>query len=309
MREEIQNRKSTVMEAANMNHLCQQIENAQLTIEKDLAKLQSLWKTPAKQRPASQQWHLDVLEVYCEPDSQITEQCQRLGLRAERFTIHDGDLSTSAGREALWKTILEKKPKEIWMSPECKYWGNYSRRNMGRSISTANKILDGREKQRVHLKLCNEVFLHQMEVCGHFHLEQPQGSEAVEQPEMKDIREGTLSTVFDMCEVGKLLAPKIQRKTSGNNFCAKEPLSSLPPDFSTKRLTIACAWETTVMFQLLAKSSILADGYLFRNMQLDTLLVLVGMLPGMLLVVFAICLFCGKSCRLVMLMSLSLGLS
>ena len=221
VREEIQHRKSTVMGAASMNHLCQQIESAQLTIEKDLAKLQSLWKTPARQRHASQQWHLDVLEVYCEPDSQITEQCQRLGLRAERFTIHDRDLSTSAGREALWKTILEKKPKEIWMSPECKYWGNYSRRNMGRSISTANKILDGREKQRVHLKLCNEVFLHQMEVCGHFHLEQPQGSEAIDQPEMKDIKEGTLCTVFDMCEVGKLLAPKIQRKTSGNNFLRK----------------------------------------------------------------------------------------
>ena len=123
----------------------------------------------------------------CEPDSQITEQCQRLGLRAERFTVHDGDLATSAGRDALWKRIMEKKPKEIWMSPESKHWGNYSRRNMGRSISTANKVLDGREKQRVHLKLCNEVFLHQMEVGGHFHLEQPQGSEAIDQPEVKDI--------------------------------------------------------------------------------------------------------------------------
>lgn len=82
---------------------------------------------------------------------------------------------------------MEKKPKEIWMSPESKHWGNYSRRNMGRSISTANKVLDGREKQRVHLKLCNEVFLHQMEVGGHFHLEQPQGSEAIDQPEVKDI--------------------------------------------------------------------------------------------------------------------------
>ena len=59
-----------------------------------------------------------------------------------------------------------------------------------------------------------------MSVGGHFHLEQPQGSEAIDQPELKDVREGTLCTVFDMCEVGKLLAPKTQWKLRGNNFFA-----------------------------------------------------------------------------------------
>ena len=208
-------------EDARISHLCQQLETAQLSIEKDLAKLQAVWKNSKQPKGKSPWWNLDVLEVYCGSDSQITEQCLKMGLRAERFTIHDGDLATPEGRAALWKVILEKKPREIWMSPECKYWGNFSRRNMGRSISTANKILDGREKQRVHLKLCNKVFLHQMSVGGHFHMEQPQGSEAIDQPELKDVREGTLCTVFDMCEVGKLLAPKIQWKLRGNNFLRK----------------------------------------------------------------------------------------
>ena len=177
----------------------------------------------ATQRRESPQWHLDILEVYCGMDSPKTEQCQKLGFRAERFIVNHGDLATSAGRDALWKVISEKKPKEIWMSPDI------TRRNMGCSLSSANKVLEGRQHQRVHLKLCNEALLHQMEVGGHFHLQQHQGSKAIDQPEMTDVKEGTLRTVFDMCEVGKLLAPKIQRKTRGNIFCVKEPRSSLPP--------------------------------------------------------------------------------
>ena len=213
--------KALKLETASVDSICQQLEYAQVSIEKDLAKLQATWTRPSTIKAEKPSWGLDLLEIYCEPDSQLTEQARRLGLRAERFTIHDGDLSTTAGREALWKKIMEKCPSEIWMAPECKYWGNFSRRNMGRSISTAAKIQAGRDSQRVHLKLCNEVYWHQMSVGGHFHLEQPQGSEAIEQPELRDVKEGILCTTFDMCEVGKLLAPRIQRKISGNNFMRK----------------------------------------------------------------------------------------
>ena len=125
MREEIQIQNEMVTGCASISHLCQQIESAQLTIEKNLAKLQSLWKTSAKQwrRVPTVASGCPEPGSLCEPDSQITEQCQRLGLRAERFTVHDGDLATSAGRDALWKRIMEKKPKEIWMSPESKTLG------------------------------------------------------------------------------------------------------------------------------------------------------------------------------------------
>ena len=60
-----------------------------------------------------------------------------------------------------------------------------------------------------------------MEVGGHFHLEQPQGSEAIYQPELRDVYEGTLCTTFDMCEVGKLVAPRSRGKLLGNNFLRK----------------------------------------------------------------------------------------
>eukprot|EP00435_Cladocopium_sp_Y103_P020778 s1772_g5.t1 len=200
--------------------ICLQIESAQLTIEKELAQLKSIWHgdiSPDLKSP----WKLDLLEIYCEQDSQITEHAQRLGLKARRFTFQDGDLSTSAGREALWRVILEEKPREIWVAPDCKYWGNFSRRNMGRSHSTASKILEGRKQQRVHLGLCQQIYWHQMDVGGHFHLEQPQGSEAVYQPELRDVYEGTLCTTFDMCEVGRLLAPWSQYRFRGNNFLRK----------------------------------------------------------------------------------------
>ena len=164
---------------------------------------------------------MDILEIYCSPDSEITRQALRLGLKAKRFTRQDGDLSTPAGQAALWKILEEEKPREVWMSPDCRYWGNFSRRNMGRSISGANKVLTGREHEKVHLRLCNDVYWFQMFHGGHFHLEQPQGSEAIFQPEVSDIYHGTLCTTFDMCEVGKLVAPKYCRRTLGNNFLRK----------------------------------------------------------------------------------------
>lgn len=54
-----------------------------------------------------------------------------------------------------------------------------------------------------------------MMVGGHFHIEQPQGSEMFERKSMKDIAEGTLISMFDMCQVGGLKMPV------GNNYLRK----------------------------------------------------------------------------------------
>ena len=88
--------------------LCHQIECAQLTIEKELGRLKSVW-TSSSTGGKTSLWKLDLLEIYCEEGSQITEHASRLGLKARRFTFRDGDLSTSSGRSALWKVILEEK--------------------------------------------------------------------------------------------------------------------------------------------------------------------------------------------------------
>jgi hypothetical protein len=63
--------------------------------------------------------------------------------------------------------------------------------------------------------LCTEIFWHQVSLGRHFHLEQPRGSEALEQKELEDVVAGTYYTVFDMCEAGQLKVPP------GNNYLRK----------------------------------------------------------------------------------------
>ena len=41
----------------------------------------------------------DVLEVFCNPQSQLTHQCIRLGHRAMRFGLAESDLQTPEGRQ------------------------------------------------------------------------------------------------------------------------------------------------------------------------------------------------------------------
>ena len=147
---------------------------------------------------------LDILEIYCFPDSQLTQTAHQLGLKARRFTLQDGDLRTPEGQERLWQIMETQRPRHIWASPDCKLWGNFARRNMGRSKQLRTRILDGRKHERPNLSLCEEIYLYQVENGRHFHLEQPVGSELLLQPELEQTRYGTLPTIFDMCEVGKL---------------------------------------------------------------------------------------------------------
>ena len=112
---------------------------------------------------------LDILEVYCFEDSRITQLARQRGLTAHRFTRADGDLSTEEGRQKLWRLIEEMEPHEIWVSPNCYCWGNYSRFNMQRSHSTQQQILQNRETERPNLKLCEEMYLHQVAHGRHFH--------------------------------------------------------------------------------------------------------------------------------------------
>ena len=53
---------------------------------------------------------LDVLEVFCGPQSQLTAQAQKLGYRAERFGMLQGDLQTLQGRETLFQKMVVHRP-------------------------------------------------------------------------------------------------------------------------------------------------------------------------------------------------------
>ncbi|CAL1143715.1 unnamed protein product [Cladocopium goreaui] len=68
----------------------------------ELTCLQKIWPTLTDSQ-TFQKFGSDLLEIYCEEHSQITEQACKLGLKARRFTFSDGDLSTPEGQAALWK--------------------------------------------------------------------------------------------------------------------------------------------------------------------------------------------------------------
>ena len=144
---------------------------------------------------------MTLLEVYCEEGSQLSLQVQAKGGRAICFTREDGDLSTKEGKEKLWSWVKLYEPEHLWVAPECRLWGMFSRFNMGRSMTFLKKIIHEREHDKQHLVLCNDLYLHQMGEGKLFHLEQPKGSEMMDQRELDDARLGTLPATFDMCRM------------------------------------------------------------------------------------------------------------
>ena len=191
------------------------------TIEDGLSTLPT--KEPFCQRPQKQVCDpvydrpVDLLEIFCFPQSQMTTQMNKMGGKGLRFTLEDGDLSTVEGVNKLWTWIYMYEPLHIWTAPDCKGWGGFSRLNMTRSRESESRILFMREFERRYLKLCNDIYWHQVSHGRHFHLEQPQGSDMLKQPEVYDIMSGTLTASFDQCTVGKLRVPgtdKYLRKRS-----------------------------------------------------------------------------------------------
>ena len=165
-----------------LSNLVEKIEHQLAVLAAHSADIQTRQFAP---RTTNSKERLDILEVYCFPDSQLTRVANQLGLRAKRFTLQDGDLRTAEGQASLWRIIEAHRPRHIWASPDCKLWGNFARRNMGRSLKMRERILEGRKQERPNLCLCEEMYWYQVQHGNHFHLEQPVGSELLVQPELE----------------------------------------------------------------------------------------------------------------------------
>ena len=124
-----------------------------------------------------------------------------------RFTKHDGDLNTETGIQKLWLWIYMYEPRHVWLAPECRLYGKFANLNMCRSLQAFQKTTKERENNRGHLWLCNEIFLHQVSLKRHAHLEQPAESCMTKQREMQELVSGTYEACFDMCRLGKLKLP------------------------------------------------------------------------------------------------------
>ena len=87
---------------------------------------------------------LDLLEVFCGPQSQLTAQAQKLGYRAERFGMAQGDLQTFQGREKLFHKLVVHRPRHVWFSPTCGPWSGFSCLNGSRSVESWDALQQDR---------------------------------------------------------------------------------------------------------------------------------------------------------------------
>ena len=151
---------------------------------------------------------IDVLEIYCSSDSELTQQAQKQGLTAIRFGLKQGDLSTYEGRRRLYILLIRFRPRDVWMSPACRAWCKWNQFNASKSPEAAARVMEARQQDEVHLQLCSAVYWFQQEQENHFHLEQPVGSHMVFQEELAPIVEGTYRAVCHQCKAGNLKHPQ-----------------------------------------------------------------------------------------------------
>ena len=75
----------------------------------------------------AQPWHnattygrLDLAEVCCTADSELSHKVISAGGTAERYSHWNGyDLSTAAGTVKLKQDLDHRRPRVVWMSPPC----------------------------------------------------------------------------------------------------------------------------------------------------------------------------------------------
>ena len=164
---------------------------------------------------------IDLLEVYTEPNSKLVDEVRKHGGRAVRFTREDGDLSTHAGQVALLRKIFLLNPKHIWLAPECRPWGPWSRFNQMRGITAFNRVQEDRNQAQTHLRLCDLIFKIQISKGDHCHVENPGPSSIWNEKEFERICRCTKPAFFDQCafqlkhpETGELMKKNTRVQTT-----------------------------------------------------------------------------------------------
>ena len=142
---------------------------------------------------------IGLLEVYAYPNSKLTETANRCGLKAKRFTMQDGDLSTKA---TLLSLIILHQPRHEWLSPECGPWSAWNRFKSQRSLQRFARVQKNQEEARVHLKLCQLICHLQIEAGRHAHTESPWTAELWNQSEIREFVRSSLEANFDQSMLG-----------------------------------------------------------------------------------------------------------
>jgi hypothetical protein len=150
---------------------------------------------------------IDVLEVFCGPQSQLTHQCQQLGYRAVRFGLAEGDLQTEEGRNRLFEVLIKHRPKHVWFSPKCGPWSGWSNLNGSRSIQSWDALQQSRLQHLDQIALGIVLLRYQRSQGNHFHWEQPQNSQMLRLPYLQEVRQHLIALEIDLCTAGDLIDP------------------------------------------------------------------------------------------------------
>ena len=175
--------------------------------------IQKGWIDKSGKLLGPQQPGIDLLEVYCSSESQLTGQSIQQGMRAKRFGLQQGNLCYYEGRCKLYEELFQNRPRNVWLSPKCKAWCRWSQFNACKSPEMAQKVIEAQSQDLIHLLICEAVFVFQRDrgQAYHCHLEQPVGSEMLHQDAMQIIVEQSLRARCDFCNAGSLKHPTTQQ--------------------------------------------------------------------------------------------------
>ena len=143
------------MEFRSYNRVCRAlIQKMMSEIHEVQQQLQSETSSSVKR--------LDLIEVMCSPESEVTQQVLQQGGSARRFGLSEGDLSQSNNRKNLFKVIIKHKPRHAWYSPVCGPWCSWSHLNQNKSIDGYHRIVTQRSEALWQISLA--VVLYQLQM-------------------------------------------------------------------------------------------------------------------------------------------------
>ena len=148
-----------------------------------------------------------VFEVFCGSSSQLSQQCQQLGLTAVRFSRDRCDLQSSEGRNLLFQELITYQPRHLWFSPSCGPWSGWSNINGQKSLEHWEQLHQDRLKHLEQVALGMVLLRYQMSLGNHFHWEQPRTSLMLRLPYLCEAYQCLRNLDIDLCVAGNLRDP------------------------------------------------------------------------------------------------------
>lgn len=104
------------------------------------------------------------------------------------LATNNWDATNAHGRAVLHQDLQKEDPFCLVIAQPCGPWGDWSRFNLAKGGAAALTVLDQREAGRKILTLINKIVVARVRQRRHVFLEQPRGSQWLEEPELADVK-------------------------------------------------------------------------------------------------------------------------